>query len=1210
MKTFTKKSIISLIIILTMIFNIIPFGAFTVYAYNGKTKDLAVGVTYYWGDSIRLSRTICYYMNDKNDLKRSLNPGALGDEYYLGEDKVTYNSENGCWDIVTDPDNPMDGFYVYLGYNNSSATNKPTGIKYVSGTGNDATDPILFELVYDVAPTTHTVTFELNGGTMEEDNSLVVNDGDTVTEPTPTKEGFAFGGWFVDSAFTQTFDFSTSITSNKTIYAKWKALPKLLGESVWRTDSSTATLRFNSNVTGTYYYVVTNSNTTPTADSIKTATTGVYGSDSASIGINPINITGLSAGAQYVYIVVEQDGTFSNVLTIEMPYDVYYFENFEVYLIDTYISSNALTPISQIHNGTGNANQKVINNINGDGQILNLSSSGGWASDQIIMWDEMIPSTGMYVFEGDVKPQYSSDDTGWQLRFTATNGNYGRSYEAGVQFEFGKIIDNGNTVVLKDSFDNDTWYHIKLEFYPDDNTYDISIDGEKVAEGLSMPSGLNRLAITSGHGYAAYYDNLKYYVDSSYVKTSHRIVVNNGSSTPTTKAEVNSTVTITADEAPSGAQFYKWEVVSGGITLADENSATTTFTMGTENVEVTARYIYTIQGQMTFELMDSYGDGWHGNNMINIVDTSNNNTIESLTLSSGSAFIGTTQNLEPGHIYDLHWQKGSYPGECGFTLKDKDGNVLITKNGDYCASNEGVFLTIQVEEVHTHNLTLVPAKDATCSATGNNAYYTCSGCDKVFTDALGTVETTVEAQTIAINPNAHDWDSGIVTTPATCTSEGVKTYTCNHNHEHTKTEPVDKIAHELVHIDELAATCTADGNDGYYKCSVCDKYFTDALGTSEIVDKTCVVRTATGHTWGEWTVTTPATEDSVGEETRICENDSTHTETRETPKLTHTHTLVKTDEVPANCKTTGTEEYWSCSGCHKMFSDSEGTNEIDAPITIAKIAHSWNDGEITTPATCLATGVKTYTCTVCGETKTETIAKKSHTLETIVAIAPTCETDGIKTHHKCSECNKLFADTLGTVEITSEDIIDSSTGHDWGDWVETTPATVDEEGVKTRICKKDSSHKEATTIDRLPYAILEGDNQTFVIDSSKDISIKANGTFNKFLGLKMDGKDIESKFYTAVSGSTVVTLAQEYLDTLDEGEHILTFVYTDGTVDSTLKIAKTSTPEEINNNQTNTETTNISSSPKTGDNIIIWISLLVVSALGVMTTIRFIKKKA
>jgi hypothetical protein len=41
--------------------------------------------------------------------------------------------------------------------------------------------------------------------------------------------------------------------------------------------------------------------------------------------------------------------------------------------------------------------------------------------------------------------------------------------------------------------------------------------------------------------------------------------------------------------------------------------------------------------------------------------------------------------------------------------------------------------------------------------------------------------------------------------------------------------------------------------------------------------------------------------------------------------------------------------------------------------------HTWNDGEITTPATCTADGVKTYKCTGCGETKTEVIAATGHT---------------------------------------------------------------------------------------------------------------------------------------------------------------------------------------------------------------------------------------
>ena len=63
-----------------------------------------------------------------------------------------------------------------------------------------------------------------------------------------------------------------------------------------------------------------------------------------------------------------------------------------------------------------------------------------------------------------------------------------------------------------------------------------------------------------------------------------------GAGTPITKATMGTTVTLTAGAAPSGKVFDKWEVVSGGITLADANSATTTFTMPASAVSVKATY--------------------------------------------------------------------------------------------------------------------------------------------------------------------------------------------------------------------------------------------------------------------------------------------------------------------------------------------------------------------------------------------------------------------------------------------------------------------------------------------------------------------------------------------------------------------------------------------------------------------------------------------
>ncbi|MBQ9206323.1 MAG: InlB B-repeat-containing protein [Treponema sp.] len=68
--------------------------------------------------------------------------------------------------------------------------------------------------------TTYTVTFTTNGGT--EIASQKIESGKTATEPTaPTKDGYIFGGWFTDSNFTKAFTFSTAITADITLYAKW-----------------------------------------------------------------------------------------------------------------------------------------------------------------------------------------------------------------------------------------------------------------------------------------------------------------------------------------------------------------------------------------------------------------------------------------------------------------------------------------------------------------------------------------------------------------------------------------------------------------------------------------------------------------------------------------------------------------------------------------------------------------------------------------------------------------------------------------------------------------------------------------------------------------------------------------------------------------------------------------------------------------------------
>lgn len=101
-------------------------------------------------------------------------------------------------------------------------------------------------------------------------------------------------------------------------------------------------------------------------------------------------------------------------------------------------------------------------------------------------------------------------------------------------------------------------------------------------------------------------------------------------------------------------------------------------------------------------------------------------------------------------------------------------------------------------------------------------------------------------------------------------------------------------------------------------------------------------------------------------------------------KIRKIHDLKKIEEVEATCIETGVEAYWECDICNKLYEDEKGDTEIFEPVPIPQKDHTWDAGEVTKKPTITATGVRTYTCTVCGEKKTEAIAKlpkKNNTLK-------------------------------------------------------------------------------------------------------------------------------------------------------------------------------------------------------------------------------------
>ena len=119
------------------------------------------------------------------------------------------------------------------------------------------------------------------------------------------------------------------------------------------------------------------------------------------------------------------------------------------------------------------------------------------------------------------------------------------------------------------------------------------------------------------------------------------------------------------------------------------------------------------------------------------------------------------------------------------TSKLGNYNIEITING--VTKVMTITVVEKGEEAHVHSMELTAAKEATCTEGGNNAYYHCSGCNKYFKDEAGMQETTVEAETISAA--GHKWNNGEVTTAATCTEDGVMTFTCSNCNE-TKTETI------------------------------------------------------------------------------------------------------------------------------------------------------------------------------------------------------------------------------------------------------------------------------------------------------------------------------------------------------------------------------------------------------------------------------------
>ena len=368
-----------------------------------------------------------------------------------------------------------------------------------------------------------------------------------------------------------------------------------------------------------------------------------------------------------------------------------------------------------------------------------------------------------------------------------------------------------------------------------------------------------------------------------------------------------------------------------------------------------------------------------------------------------------------------------------------------------------------------HTEVIDPAVEATCTKAGLTEGKKCSQCGYI-------IEEQKEIPKID-----HNWDEGKITTESTCTEKGERTFTCTMCHI-TRTEEIAATGHTEVIDQAVGATCTTAGKTEGKHCSVCN----EVLVKQETVP-------ALGHKWNDGEITTKANCTETGVKTYTC-SVCKKTKTQEIPATGHNwtsewskdetghwhecqneackekgdftkHNVAVIAGKQATCTETGLTDGKKCSQCGYIIEEQK---------EIPKIDHNWDEGEITTEATCTEKGEKTFTCTMCHITRTEEIPATGHTEVIDQAVGATCTTAGKTEGKHCSVCNEVLVkqETVPAKGHTYE----NGKCKDCGALKPSTPSGGG--GISTgtkEIVINQNTASEKTTVAR-PYPIIASDN--------------------------------------------------------------------------------------------------------------------------------------
>ena len=356
---------------------------------------------------------------------------------------------------------------------------------------------------------------------------------------------------------------------------------------------------------------------------------------------------------------------------------------------------------------------------------------------------------------------------------------------------------------------------------------------------------------------------------------------------------------------------------------------------------------------------------------------------EGSTTLTASLYGLTAADMPTINVYrcEHHWDQGEIITEATCT---EEGEKKFTCS--ICGDEK----TEKVSATGHQHTEIRNKKEATCKETGYSGDTWCKDCGKKI----------LSGQTIAKTEN-HSWDAGKVTTKATCTEEGEKTFTCSICGDE-KTEKVSATGHQHTEIrNKKEATCKEEGYSGDTWCKDCGK---------KILSGQAIVKTE-DHSWNQGEITKEPTCKEEGEKTFTC-SICGNTKTEKVSTTDHQHMEIRNQKNPT-CKEAGYSGDTYCADCGVKISSGK---------TIAKTKnHNWDGGVITTEPTCTERGEKTFTCTICGNTDTKKVNATGHSYGAYKVVKePTNKRKGLKSK-TCSVCGKIVYEAIPKTNFSPTD---------------------------------------------------------------------------------------------------------------------------------------------------------------------------------------------